>query len=312
MGERKVLNRYIPADFDPSIIPRVKRDRSKLIEVRTMLPFSLRCSTCGEYMYKGKKFNSRMERVEGDDYMGIRKYRFYIKCSVCSSEITFKTDPKNSDYECESGATRNFELWRDNEVTKAEADTQREEEEKLDSMKSLENRTIENKIEMDVLDALDEIKAINQRHERIDTNKLLEIQQQKSSTSTINQADLKSDEELIKSINFKSNMRSVIDESSTPKPNDIKQLLQQQILKTTENEKSVPAPPQVTIIKKRKITESSISADKIPDGKEGGFDIPPDNNLNKKTSAHASSAQLSQSLNGLLCGYGSGSSDASN
>ena len=40
-------------------------------------------------------------------------------------------------------------------------------------MKALENRTIDNKVEMDVLDALDEIKAINQRHERIDTNQLL-------------------------------------------------------------------------------------------------------------------------------------------
>ena len=40
----------------------------------------------------------------------------------------------------------------------------------MDSMKALENRTIDNKVEMDVLDALDEIRAINQRHERIDTS----------------------------------------------------------------------------------------------------------------------------------------------
>ena len=39
----------------------------------------------------------------------------------------------------------------------------------MDSMKALENRTIDNKVEMDVLDALDEIRAINQRHERINT-----------------------------------------------------------------------------------------------------------------------------------------------
>lgn len=38
-----------------------------------------RCKTCGEYIYKGKKFNARKEDVEGEDYLGIRIYRFYIK-----------------------------------------------------------------------------------------------------------------------------------------------------------------------------------------------------------------------------------------
>ena len=31
---------------------------------------------------------------------------------MCSNEIAFKTDPQNQDYVCESGATRNFESWR--------------------------------------------------------------------------------------------------------------------------------------------------------------------------------------------------------
>ena len=68
-----------------------------------MIPFSLQCIKCGEYMYRGKKFNSRKEDVIGDDYLGIKKYRFYIKCCVCNNEIAFKTDPKNQDYVCESG-----------------------------------------------------------------------------------------------------------------------------------------------------------------------------------------------------------------
>merc|ERR1712147_547925 len=55
-------------------------------------------------MYRGKKFNSRKEDVIGDDYLGIKKYRFYIKCCVCNNEIAFKTDPKNQDYVCESGS----------------------------------------------------------------------------------------------------------------------------------------------------------------------------------------------------------------
>lgn len=50
--------------------------------------------TCGEYIYKGKKFNGRKETVQGEEYYGIKIFRFYIKCTGCSAEITFKTDPK--------------------------------------------------------------------------------------------------------------------------------------------------------------------------------------------------------------------------
>lgn len=46
-----------------------------------MAPFNMRCATCGEYIYKGKKFNARKEDVENEDYLGIRIYRFYIKVS---------------------------------------------------------------------------------------------------------------------------------------------------------------------------------------------------------------------------------------
>jgi hypothetical protein len=228
MGERKVLNNYIPPDFDPSILPKFKRNRDKLIEVRMMLPFSMRCNTCGEYMYMGKKFNSKSEIVKGEDYMGIRKFRFYIKCSVCSAEITFKTDPQNSGYTCESGASRNFEMWRDTEEATAEAKKTREEEDAADAMKALENRTMDSKIEMDVLDALDEIKAINQRHERIDTNKLISTLHAKAAAEkekelaaaaaavgvdarhVVNKATglTAADEDLIKSIKFKNSSSS--------------------------------------------------------------------------------------------------------
>ncbi|XP_070038540.1 uncharacterized protein [Nicotiana tomentosiformis] len=76
MGERKVLNKYYPPDFDPAKIPR-----------RRQLPNQL-------------------------TYLGIQIFRFYFKCTKCSAKITYKTDPKNSDYTVESGATRNFEPWR--------------------------------------------------------------------------------------------------------------------------------------------------------------------------------------------------------
>ncbi|CAM9627976.1 unnamed protein product [Choristocarpus tenellus] len=174
MGERKVLNKYFPPDFDPKKVPRMKRDPNKQIEVRMMIPFSMQCTTCGEFMYRGKKFNSRKEDCHGEDYLGIRKFRFYIKCVICSQEITFKTDPENGDYELETGAKRNSEAWTEKKKAEDENAKEREEEDKSDSMKALENRTLDSKIEMEIMDALDEIKSVNRRNEHVDTSVLLE------------------------------------------------------------------------------------------------------------------------------------------
>lgn len=42
-------------------------------------------------------------------------------------------------------------------------------------MKALENRTLDSKIEMEIMDALDEIKSVNRRHETIDTEAVLKV-----------------------------------------------------------------------------------------------------------------------------------------
>ncbi|KAI5279277.1 Pre-mRNA-splicing factor cwf16, partial [Ascosphaera aggregata] len=56
MSERKVLTKYYPPDFDPSLITRKpKRQRNagpKLLTVRLMAPFSMKCTHCGEFIYK--------------------------------------------------------------------------------------------------------------------------------------------------------------------------------------------------------------------------------------------------------------------
>ncbi|KAG0706347.1 DUF572-domain-containing protein [Suillus ampliporus] len=167
MSERKVLNKYFPPDFDPSLIPRRRGPKNSQQVVRLMAPFSMRCNTCGEYIYKGKKFNARKETVDGEDYYGIKIFRFYIKCTLCSAEITFKTDPKNTDYSAEHGASRNFEPWREERVVEEEDRLARLEEEENNPMKALENRTVDAKREMDILDALQDIRARNARNERV-------------------------------------------------------------------------------------------------------------------------------------------------
>ena len=54
-----------------------------------------------------------MEDVLGKDYLGIKIFRFYYRCTACSAEFCMKTAPKNADYVVEGGATRNYEPWRD-------------------------------------------------------------------------------------------------------------------------------------------------------------------------------------------------------
>jgi Saf4/Yju2 protein len=97
-------------------------------------------------------------------YLGIQRWRFYIKCTQCSRPISFLTDPQNADYEMESGATRNYEVHKDKKETEEKFEKEKEEEEKADHMKALENRVLDSQREVADLDNLEEIKAMNRRH----------------------------------------------------------------------------------------------------------------------------------------------------
>ncbi|XP_068435961.1 splicing factor YJU2 [Clinocottus analis] len=168
MSERKVLNKYYPPDFDPAKIPKLKLPKDRQYVVRLMAPFNMRCKTCGEYIYKGKKFNARKETVMNELYMGLPIFRFYIKCTRCLAEITFKTDPENTDYAMEHGATRNFQAEKMVEEQEKRVVQEREEEELNNPMKVLENRTKDSKMEMEVLENLQELKELNQRQAQVD------------------------------------------------------------------------------------------------------------------------------------------------
>ncbi|KAG6494735.1 hypothetical protein ZIOFF_042496 [Zingiber officinale] len=78
MGKRKVLNKDYPPDFDPAKTPRRKQPKNQQIKVQMMLPMSIRCNTCGTYIYKGTKFNSRKEDVIGE----VRWFLFLFLFSV--------------------------------------------------------------------------------------------------------------------------------------------------------------------------------------------------------------------------------------
>ncbi|TWW71884.1 splicing factor YJU2 [Takifugu flavidus] len=174
MSERKVLNKYYPPDFDPAKIPKLKLPKDRQYVVRLMAPFNMRCKTCGEYIYKGKKFNARKETVQNQLYLGLPIFRFYIKCTRCLAEITFKTDPENTDYAMEHGATRNFQAEKLIEEEEKRIQQEREDEELNNPMKVLENRTKDSKMEMEVLENLQELKELNQRQARVDFEGMIE------------------------------------------------------------------------------------------------------------------------------------------
>jgi hypothetical protein len=175
MAERKVLNKYYPPDFDPAKLRRFeKKQVRKMCNVRMMLPMTIRCYTCGNYLYIGTKFNMKVECVKDEDYLGIKVYRFYLKCTRCYCEITFKTDPRNHDYVAEWGASRNHTAWKDMQMAEEEYKDVKQSEMKEDAMKSLEHRTHDSKREMDIQEALDQVKMLNRRQGSLNINDVIQ------------------------------------------------------------------------------------------------------------------------------------------
>ena len=160
---------------------------------------SIRCGTCGAFIYKGTKFNSRKEECIGDTYLGIKIVRFYSKCTRCSAEITFRTDPKNSDYTVESGASRNFEPWREEDAAVDREKRKREAEEMGDAMRALENRANDSRKDMERLAALEELQSMNSRRAGVS------VHLQEEEKTALAELD-EEDEQRIKSIFGNSNV----------------------------------------------------------------------------------------------------------
>ncbi|KAF7256526.1 hypothetical protein EG68_06846 [Paragonimus skrjabini miyazakii] len=200
MTERKVLNKYFPPDYDPTKIPRMRRgDRRRQFNIRTMAPFNMRCLTCNGYIYKAKKFNSRMETAENVDYLGLRHYRFYIRCPSCCAEIIWRTDLENGDYVLEGGAKRNFEALKTAEELEAKRQAEEEEELANNPMKMLEKRTDQSKQEMEMVEVIEDLKQLNQRQAGMEADHLL-LRKLWQEEEAQRKAEEEADEQLIKEL----------------------------------------------------------------------------------------------------------------
>lgn len=88
-------------------------------------------------------------------------------------EISFKTDPRNTDYEIEAGATRNFMALKLAEEQALREEQEAKEEEANNPMKLLENRTKQSKNEIELLESLEELKDLNRRQQVVDFETML-------------------------------------------------------------------------------------------------------------------------------------------
>ena len=77
-----------------------------------------------------------------------------------------RTDPKNHDYVCEHGASRNYEPFRDIAHAETILRAKRDLESQEDALKKLEHKTYDSKREMAVLDALEEVRQLNKRRHK--------------------------------------------------------------------------------------------------------------------------------------------------
>ena len=96
----------------------------------------------------------------------------FLAARAETAPARFPTSTPSTRPASNAGATRNFESWRQQDEAEEKFEGERKEAAEANAMSALESKTLDSKIEMDILDALDEIKAYNERHERVDRAEL--------------------------------------------------------------------------------------------------------------------------------------------
>lgn len=209
-------------------------------------------------------------------YLGIQRWRFYIKCTHCSRTLTFLTDPKNADYEMESGGTRNYEVYKDKEKTEEVFAVEKEEEEKIDPMKALENRVLDSQREMADLDNLEEIRAMNKRHVQMLSNsgegfdadakavmKALEAREKLAENIELNELGTTEEEEnMIKNIQFgrASAVKRLSEEDEKIEEERRKKEVEAMQNKPTQPVVRKAAIPKIKVKRKQKKTDATAEA----------------------------------------------------
>lgn len=268
MGERKGQSKYYPPDFDPTRLAPIERTSSH--KVRMMMPMSVQCITCAEYIYTGKKFNSTIE-CANEAYLGIKIWRLTVRCPKCAQAITLKTDPQNCDYICESGATRNFEPWRSYNMETAEMNAEREDAKK-DVMKDLEAKQYDAKKEMDALNQLDALVTMSAKRTGLTPDDLLTFLLEKNENDDKKEFTAEEESEIAK---FKELQKS----KSAPKPEEAAEAsvssTSAAAVLTLADDVPVPsAPPGSLLLKKKRkkptvapnLEESAAKKAKAPTG----------------------------------------------
>ena len=133
-------------------------------------------------MGAGKKFNAKKEQA--GSYLNIKRFRFFWKCNVCSTELVMSTDPKNQDYKLERGGTRLFELHKakDKEKEDSAAEALRKEETD-DAMTAMEAKAEASRREMDSLAALETMLNNGERHRGLGPEQILQRMKQQDATN---------------------------------------------------------------------------------------------------------------------------------
>lgn len=184
MSERKVLNKYYPPDYDGAAVPRIK-NKKKQLDVRTMIPFNMRCSTCENYISCGTKFNVKREVVQGETYKNLRIDRFYFKCPRCMATIVYRTNLEEKGYEIEQGATENFRALKLAEQREREQAEAEEEEEKIDPMKQLERRTKASKQQMEASEQIQSLRLTKHQFHGLDIDSVIESKRQEAAQESM-------------------------------------------------------------------------------------------------------------------------------
>ncbi|KAL0877620.1 hypothetical protein Bca101_027326 [Brassica carinata] len=85
--------------------------------IRMMLPMSVQCNRCGNYIYMGLiafllylLFTRFLVFFRRADISWVQIFIFHFRCTRCYAELTMKTDPIISGYIAESGANHD-EPW---------------------------------------------------------------------------------------------------------------------------------------------------------------------------------------------------------